>query len=47
MKTHDTDPTHPPGGRAIAIGVALAVGLRWVHAAWFGGADWIRAAAGN
>jgi len=25
MKTHDTDPTHPPGGRAIAIGVALAI----------------------
>jgi len=32
---------------ALAIGVALAVGLRWVHAAWFGGADWIRAASGN
>jgi len=32
---------------ALAVGVALAFGLRWVHADWFGGVDWLGASLGR
>jgi len=32
---------------ALVVGVLLAFALRWVHADWFGGADWLGASLGR
>lgn len=32
---------------ALALGATLAFGLRWVHASWFGGVDWLGASLGQ